>query len=132
MAAWAPNQGDTLLMPSGPDLHLFVLVLGPVAMAGYGKAPQIVLVNVSTIRDGVPFDPTCIIEPGEHPFIQKRSYVVYRHARVEAVPHVSRLVADATCHPHVPCPAALLGRVAAGICASRMTPREFKRIFGCL
>lgn len=131
MAAWVPAPGETLLVPSGPGLHLFVLVLGPLAVACYGATPQVVMVNASSIKEGVPFDPACILEPGDHPFINRRSYVAYRHMRIDPMPHVTGMVAAATCAPNAACAPALLARVVAGVCQSRLTPREFKRIFNC-
>lgn len=36
MQGWQAVPGQTLLVPSGPGLHLFFLILGPVVLADYG------------------------------------------------------------------------------------------------
>ena len=73
--------GGTLIIPSGPKgKHFFIILNKPKDFAGYINSS--VLVNVSSIRNA-PYDNTCILEPGSHPFIKQRSYIAYRHARVD-------------------------------------------------
>lgn len=132
MADWAPANGGTLLVPSGSVNHLFAMVLGPIVIEGYGKSEQVVLVNATSIPDGAaPYDATCVLVPGDHPFIKHPSYIAYRHMRIESSPHLCACVGKSVFVPHDPCSADLLARVVDGVCKSRMTPREFKRIFGC-
>lgn len=131
MQGWQPVPGQTLLVPSGPGLHLFFLTLGPVVLADYGSAPQLAMVSATTMRDGVPHDPACVLEAGDHPFIQHRSYLAYRYMRLDASTHVEKMVSGAVWKPHDPCAADLLQRIVAGVCQSRLTPRECKRIFQC-
>jgi hypothetical protein len=107
------------------------LILGPVVLADYGSAPQLAMVSATTLRDGVPHDPACVLEAGDHPFIQHRSYLAYRYMRLDASTHVEKMVSGAVWKPHDPCPADLLQRIVAGVCQSRLTPREYKRIFQC-
>lgn len=133
MADWTATPGHTLLVPSGPSgLHLFVLTLGPIVVPSYGSAPQLALVSATTIRPGVPHDPACELYPGDHPFIQHPSYIAYRYLRLDPAPHVGQMVEQSVWTPHTPCSEALLQRILAGVCISKLTPREFKRVFGCL
>lgn len=72
-----------LLIPSGPagDLqrkHLFVCVTDPV---GVGK--DVLLVSVSSLIPRQPYDSTCRLYVGDHPFIRHDSYVAYARARIE-------------------------------------------------
>jgi hypothetical protein len=131
MQGWQAVPGQTLLVPSGSGLHLFFLILGPVVLADYGSAPQLAMVSATTLRDGIPHDPACVLEAGEHPFIQHRSYLAYRYMRLDSSLHVEKMVSGAVWKPHDPCAADLLKRVVAGVCRSRLTPREYKRIFKC-
>lgn len=131
MQGWQAVPGQTLLVPSGPGLHLFFLILGPVVLADYGSAPQLAMVSATTLRDGVPHDSACVLEAGEHPFIQHPSYLAYRYMRLDSSLHVEKMVRDAVWGPHAPCAADLLQRIVAGVCQSRLTPREYKRIFRC-
>ena len=42
----------------------------------------VILVSVASIRQGESgyYDTTCVLQPGDHPFIRRDSYVVYRQA----------------------------------------------------
>lgn len=132
MQGWKAAPGETLLVPSGPGLHLFFLVLGPIVLSDYGQAPQFAMVSATTLREGVPHDPACILQPGEHSFIRHPSYLAYRYMRIDAVQHIEKMVACSTWKPNQPCSPDLLGRIVSGVAQSRLTPREYKRIFQVL
>ena len=132
MAGWQALPGQTFLVPSGPTgLHLFVLVLGPVVLPDYGSSPQVAMVSATTIRSGVPHDNACELQPGEHPFIQHRSFIAYRYLRIDSGAHVADMVDKAVWWPREPCSQELLQRIIDGVCQSRLAPREFKQLFGC-
>ena len=131
MPGWQGVRGQTLLVPSGAGLHIFFVILGPVVLADHGASPQLAMVNATTLRDGVPHDPACVLEAGDHPFLRQRSFAAYRYMRLDASLHVERMVSSAVWKPHAPCSDDLLQRLVAGVCQSRLTPREYKRIFQC-
>lgn len=127
MAGWQLQQGATLLMPSGPDGdHLFVVLNDPKVFPNYGSNPQVLLVNLSTVRQGVHFDATCLLQPGCHPFVKVESYVVYRSARFEPEAHLLALVQKGLFRPQDPMSAAIVGAIRSGLIASPFTKREFK------
>lgn len=127
MAGWRPQQGATLLMPSGPDGdHLFVVLNDPKVFPDYGSNPHVLLVNLSTVRQSVHFDATCLLPPGCHPFVKVESYVVYRSARVESEAHLFGLVEKGLFRPQDPMPTAIVGAIRSGLIASPFTKREFK------
>ena len=129
MAGWQLQQGATLLMPSGPDGdHLFVVLNDPKVFPNYGSNPQVLLVNLSGVRQGVHFDPTCLLQPGCHRFVKVKNYVVYRSARVEPEAHLLALVQKGVFRPHDPMPAAIVGAIRSGLLASLFTKREFKAL----
>jgi hypothetical protein len=128
MPAWQPSAGATLLIPSGAGKHLFVALNDPVVLEGYGTQGCVVLVNVSTVRGGIPFDDTCVLEPGSHPFVAVRSYVRYQDARIYRASELSRLVAQGLFSPQEPVSGGLLQRMKAGLRASPRTKREFKTL----
>lgn len=89
--------------------------------------PCLVLVNVTTVRDGAECDATCILEAGCHPFVKQESFTVYRSARIEPLAHVARLVKQGFFKPHHSAvDAALLARIRTGLRSSAFTKREFK------
>lgn len=111
--------GDTFHGHPGPlggvSAHLWIVV--HVHAPPLDTCELAVLVNVTTwIPTG---DGSCIVDPGDHPFIHHRSFLYYREAR--EVP-----VADITMRPHEPVSAALLSRVRRGLHASKFTAKRFK------
>jgi hypothetical protein len=78
--AFQPIRKATLLMPSGPAsdperLHLWIVLTDPCPMEAN------LIVSVSSIKEGIYHDPSCVIEAGEHRRIKIPSYVEYRRAR---------------------------------------------------
>lgn len=128
MGSWQAVAGATVLIPSGPrgENHLFIVLNDPKPFAGYGGAACVVLVNVTTLREGAERDDTCVLEAGCHPFVKQRSFVLYRSARLEPQSRVEKLVKQGFFKPHHPVDEALLGQVRAGLKTSPFTKREFK------
>jgi hypothetical protein len=129
MAAWRATAGATLLMPSGADGdHLYIVLNEPKQFPGYGSQPCVVFVNVSTARQGVRHDETCLLSAGCHLFVKQDSYVVYRSARIERVSHVQRLVQQGVFKPHTPFEEGLLAVIKVGLRSSPFATREFKNL----
>ena len=125
---YIPKRGHALLIPSGtassPDQkHLFVVITERCS------ANRHLLVNVTTIKDGVHFDPACIIEIGEHDFIMARSYVVYRLARTDHTDHLSRMVDGWTFHRKNDVSETLLTRICDGVLNSEFIRRSDRDYF---
>lgn len=133
MAGWVAAAGHTLLRPSGSKNHLYVILRSGIALDqyGYGATPKVIMVNATTIRDGVPHDTACCLNPGCHPFINEHSYMRYRDAVIDEVQHVTSMVNQGLWPEHHPTDAALLAQIVAGVCASALVRREFKKIFNC-
>jgi hypothetical protein len=131
MAEWQCIPGSTLLIPSGPNnkKHLFVLILGPTKLPGYGDSDQIVHIGISSIYPDIPYDTACVLHPGDHPFITHDSYAVFRYARIDCVSHIQGMVDSGTAIPNAPCSTDLLQRVVTGMKDSRLAQREIKRLF---
>jgi hypothetical protein len=114
------RKKQTLLIPSGTKNHLFVILTE--------ACPEvnILLVSFSTIRDERFYDDTCIVEPGEHPFIKNRSYIEYRKARIEKESHVIKCSEATYWFPHEPVSDELFKRICNGILDSPHTPKRIK------
>ena len=126
MDKWTCIPGATLIIPSGPrGKHLFIILNEPKDFAGHINSS--VLVNVSSVRKA-PYDDTCILEPGNHPFIRQRSYIAYRHARVERAESLAQKVNASLFTPHEPLDDELLKRVQNGLYKSPQTRRFLKEI----
>jgi hypothetical protein len=68
------RKGQTFLVPSGPDLHLFF------AITEEDNDGMQILVNVSSIDPDISHDPTCTLSKGDHEFIKDPSYITYGRA----------------------------------------------------
>lgn len=111
---------ETFLIPSGNKNHLFV-VLTEACPEG-----NVLLVSFSTIREERFYDSTCIVTPGEHPFIKKPSFIEYRKARIEKASHVVKCREATYWFPHEPVSNELFTRICMGILDSPHTPKRIK------
>ncbi len=128
MQGWRLCAGATLLMPSGSQgHHLYIALNDPRPFENYGPHPSVVLVNLSSIRDGLSYDETCVLRAGAHPFLKHDSFVVYRYARIEPAAHVERLITQGVFSANHPVSDDVLRAVIAGLYQSPFTKREFKR-----
>ncbi len=127
---WRCEQGRSVLIPSGPNpgqRHLFALLINPVEVSGYGKRPHVLMVCMCSIKDGVPFDDACILEVGDHPFVQHRSYIDYKFCEMRSADDIEAKVQNGTFVPHEDCPIPLIRRIIASADASNRISREMKR-----
>lgn len=125
--SYVPKIGGTLLIPSGPShdpdrKHLFVVCSKECAGGNF------VLVPISSWVNNL-CDPTCKIDVGDHPFINRKSYAFYRNARVEAGYTLVEGVAKNVFIPHNDVSEQLLNRIREGVTESINTKRKIKRIF---
>lgn len=116
-------------MPSGPEGgHLFIILNDPMVIDTYGPRAHVLLVNLSTVRQGISCDETCVLAASCHPFVKHESYVVYARARIDPAEHLQRLVRQGVFKPQEPMPADILTQIRAGLKTSPFTKREFKQL----
>ena len=113
------NAGDTFLV-ARPYNHLYVVCSDPAV------DPELVLiVNFTTFKpkeeDG------CIVKPGEHPFIQQRSCIRYKDARIARVKDLMVLVDRGQLSKREPVSEELLARIRGGASQSDFLPEECRR-----
>lgn len=123
-----PSKGCALLIPSGtasnPDSkHLFIVLTNP-CDGGFH-----LLVSVSSVKSGRAHDSTCLLKPGEHPFIERQSYVFYARPRQLGHTGIMRCVASGLYVLKELCAENMLERVRNGVGLSAMTPRWAKEYF---
>lgn len=87
------------------------------------------MVSIASIHPEVFYDPTCIIQAGEHPFIQHTSYALYKFADTM---HYRGIITHVTSSNYIPredMEEGLLDRVRDGILVSKFTPRRIKSYY---
>lgn len=116
------HAGSTLLIPSGPQGdHLFFCVLEPKVLT---RKDCVLLVPLCSVR--AKFDSSCIVEVGEHPFVSHKSFIDYRHARVDAVEDIERKLLSKYFKRGDPADQALLTRIQQGLQLSSRVQRHIK------
>lgn len=131
MAQWNCQKGNTLLVPSGPQdghMHLFALMLDPCVVDGYGSKPFVLMVCVTSVVNSTPADDSCLLQKGDHPFIDHDSFVDYRFTRVEQVEVVQERIQKGVFIEKEACSPALIKKIIQGALKSRRINREHKRI----
>lgn len=132
MSLFLPLKRASLLIPSGPQhdqsrKHLFILLTDPLDDDDGIKC--ILMVSLSSIRAGIPHDPTCILYSGDHPFLKQDSFVVYQKSRLEEVDKVLRGVKTGQLVPQAPMDGAVFARICKGLEDSRLTPPKLLKFY---
>lgn len=88
MSLFLPYERATLLVTSGPEndperKHMFIVLTDPIKLTD-STNKQVLMVPLSSSRPNIPYyDPACILQIGDHPFIKHESFIFYREARIE-------------------------------------------------
>lgn len=82
---WQAARRATLLIPSGPNHdpsrnHLHIVLNDP--YPDHTHLPKVLVVSVTGISNTNLYDPSCSLFPGEHPFVVKPSYVIYKFSKL--------------------------------------------------
>jgi hypothetical protein len=127
---WVCARGACVLVPSGPDRkkHLFMLMIDPVPIEGYGARPMALMACTSSIKAGVLHETACEVKAGEHPFIEHDSFIDYRFTRIEPVELVEANVRSGFFVAKEPCSPELLQKIIRGALVSKRINREHRRI----
>lgn len=114
----------TLLIPSGPAhdptrLHLFIVLCDPRSVEVGDPTPHVALVSLCSVLPDRYHDPSCILGPGDHPFITRHSYIYYADTWIKAVSNVENGVGRGEYTPREMLDEAVMARVYNGLMASR-------------
>lgn len=127
--AHSVKKCHALLMPSGtydnPDLkHLFIVCSDACEEGNH------VLVSITGWTNHL-CDGTTKLGKGDHPFLHKDSYVLYRKARVESSEAISKGVESGLFDCKDDISAQLVEKIMKGLCESIHTPKKVKKYAGC-
>jgi len=114
------KAGDTFTFTLDGN-HLWIALTTP-----EGSAGSFIAVNLTSVKNGRPIDDTCIIEPGEHPWVRKQTEVYYMKAREWQVSGFDSLASyGENCTAEKPASKALLLKIQKGALASPHTKDRF-------
>lgn len=128
MPDFIPKRG-TILVVSGTahdpsKQHLLVVCTDPCPNR------MQVLVPICTIVNSL-VDQSCLLKAGEHPFIRRPSYVLYRYSRIELQDDIVTGVQEGAFLRRPDMNGQTFLRIKSGICRSSQAPRKVKRYLGC-
>jgi hypothetical protein len=116
------RAGDTFtFVDKKLDNHLWVVISDPML----DVADPVVIVSLTTYKEGK--DRTCVLEPGDHPFIRHPSVVYYigamdvSNAGLESCANEGRLLLQGAVSPEV------LARVRQGAAQSPFIPEGCRK-----
>lgn len=133
MSLFLPFKRATLLIPSGPShdidrKHLFILLTDPYPNPDSG-AKSVLMVSLSTLNNNMQDDRTCILYPGDHPFVKVASFVSYRQAKITDADALMRGVAGGKLVQRDMLDEAIFARVCYGLTQSRHTAPAILRFY---
>lgn len=117
------QQGDTFL--GGGEIHgehhLWLIINDPAAHHNLA-----LIVNVTTLR--LDAESTCLVAPGEHPFVKHDSYVRFAGARQARVADLAAAVKKGLLKPQQAASKTLLEKIRTGAQASPQLPCELRAL----
>ena len=67
--------------------HLKIIVSDPAK-----DSDSLLIVSVTTFREGKFHDPSCFLNSSDHPFIKQKSYIAYQYAKTRSNTDLDRLL----------------------------------------
>ncbi|WP_282167105.1 hypothetical protein [Shewanella japonica] len=121
-----PVSRGTILIPSGSKDHLHFVCSDPVFYPPTQKE-SVLVVNISSIKDDIGYDSSCVLDVGDHPFITHPSFVYYLKADIFGADNIARNVADGTFQVHEDCTDETFVRILDGFDISDdVRPKPFR------
>lgn len=115
----------TFLCPSGPISDPSRKHLHVVLTESFGDAGQVLVTSIASIRSRK-YDDTCILEPGDHPFLTHHSYVLYRSTRLMEVKRIKQCLKSVEFVQHDDIREEIYKRIVIGLFDSKATPQFAK------
>lgn len=112
------DAGETFLVR-----HLWVVVSDP-----HKNPDEVLLVNLTSVKQGVFCDDACMVDVGDHPFVTTKSFLYYREAKVESNTALERRISANPSILREPVSAEFLKRIRDGARKSRFLQNRYKQL----
>lgn len=109
------SPGQTIWIPSGPAHDPQREHLHFVTARTVGPPAQIMLASLCSVVHGVSYDDATVLLVGDHPRIQRPSYINYRHTRIEREDTLERGLDLGQFRASEDCSGEILQRIRAGL-----------------
>lgn len=118
--------GVCLFVPSGPrGEHLFAIICGPKNIASATR-PEWLSASICSVKPGLPFDNSCVLQVGDHPFLIRQSYVSYSQLRVDFEDDLKQKIASGYFHATNNASPSLIAKMLKGMGVSGRVPRHIR------
>ncbi len=118
----------TILIPAGSVDHLHFICSNPVFYPIKAKE-CVLLVNISSIKPSIPYDDTCVLNIGDHPFIKKPSFIYYRMAEIYSVVGIQQQVVEGNYSIREDCNDSVFERILNGFNVSEDVKLKILRFY---
>jgi CTP:molybdopterin cytidylyltransferase MocA len=122
-----PNAGDTFLAQpnSSSKPHLYVVISNPENNAG-----NVIHVNLTSKKEWS--DCSCVLQPGDHPFVTRETVVNYASATMCEAVYIDQAMGPTfyprALFPNTPVSNEVLERIQLGALQSPLFPSGFKPV----
>ena len=114
-------SGGNTFLPAKPFNHLYVVISDPSK-----DQSRVLLVSLTSFKPKE--ESCCIVNKGEHPFVQHRSCIRYKDAIMPSVGQLVKLLEGSLFTKRESVLVALLARIRGGACQSEFLPEECRRL----
>lgn len=105
-------------------MHLHILLTSP----SQRHPDKVLMVNLSSFVRGV-HDESCILEPGDHPFIKHSSFIPYGLAEIASLKRLMHGIEQEYCHLREPISHAVFERICRGLEQSPRVESDIKKFY---
>lgn len=121
------DSGDTFFTPERRDIgvprHLWIIVSDT-----SGDSENVLIVNVTSWKDGGFNDDSCTLDVGDHPSIHHKSFICYELAKVTSLRDLDRGFSDLGLSEGEPVSGEVLTKIRAGANASPHLRNGYKKL----
>jgi len=119
------EKGGTLILPnpspSSQKEHLYFIISDP------NEDGRVLLVNLTTYQPGK--DKTCILNEGEHPFINHKSTIEYSEVLEPKIADLEKAIDSGIARTHAIASDVLLEKIQDGAKSSPALPKKYRSYF---
>ena len=117
------SAGDTFIndSASGPLPHLWIVISDT-----QQSVDKIVIVNITTWRKGG--DESCLLYQGDHPFINRQTYVNYQDAKIVKLERLDELEGNGSITRRESLSSNILAKIREGAMTSDLTIIKIQKI----
>src|SRR5438132_12029011 len=117
----ASDSTSCTYLDFAPPEHLYIV------LPRVSGDDEIVVANVTSDGDNIK-DRTCVLQPGDHPFVKRQSVIFYQRAKIITAKTLNGWIGRGMVEPKDSASNPLMDRIRQGALDSPFTPNVAKRL----